>query len=69
MADPALDLILTDLRKSVVTYYPDRGELRNLRVVGHTPKVDHMIYDVCADFDQGIVHGIEKCLINRRRGW
>ena len=53
MADPALDLILTDLRKSVVTYYPDHGELRNLRVVGHTPKVDHMIYDVCADFDQG----------------
>lgn len=53
MADPVLDLILTDLRKAAVTYYPQHGDLRNLRVVGHTPKPDHMIFDVCADLDQG----------------
>ena len=53
MADTALEQILDDLRKSVATYYPKQEELKNLRVVGHTPKSDHMIYDVCADFPQG----------------
>lgn len=53
MAETVLDQILADLRKTAVTYYPHRGELRNLRVVGHTPKSDHMIYDVCADFAEG----------------
>ncbi len=53
MADTVLDQILAELRKSVTTYYPQKGELKNLRVVGHTPKNDHMIYDVCADMAQG----------------
>jgi hypothetical protein len=53
MAETVLEQILADLRKTAVTYYPHRGELKNLRVVGHTPKSDHMIYDVCADFDDG----------------
>lgn len=53
MADQVLELVLSDLRKSAVTYYPEHGELRNLRVVGHTPKTDHMIFDVCADLDRG----------------
>lgn len=53
MAETVLEQILADLRKSAVTYYPQRGELKNLRVVGHTPKSDHMIYDVCADFADG----------------
>ena len=53
MAETVLEQILADLRKSTVTYYPHRGELKNLRVVGHTPKNDHMIYDACADFADG----------------
>src|SRR5215470_8094877 len=53
MAETVLDQILADLRKTAVTYYPHRGELKNLRVVGHTPKNDHMIYDACADFADG----------------
>src|SRR5215472_10348062 len=53
MADTALEQILDDLRRSVATYYPKQEELKTLRVVGHTPKADHMIYDVCADFPQG----------------
>jgi hypothetical protein len=53
MAETVLDQILADLRKTAVTYYPNRSELKNLRVVGHTPKNDHMIYEVCADFCEG----------------
>lgn len=53
MAEAALEQILVDLRKTAAGYYPKQGELKNLRVVGHTPKNDHMIYDVCADFPQG----------------
>lgn len=53
MAETVLEQILTDLRKTAVTHYPNQGDLKNLRVVGHTPKPDHMIYDVCADFAQG----------------
>ena len=53
MAETVLEQILTDLRKTAVTHFPTYGELKNLRVVGHTPKPDHMIYDVCADFAGG----------------
>jgi hypothetical protein len=53
MAETVLEQILTDLRKTAGTHYPAQGELKNLRVVGHTPKPDHMIYDVCADFAEG----------------
>lgn len=53
MADTVLEQILAELRKTAITYFPQKGELKNLRVVGHTPKSDHMIYDVCADLAQG----------------
>lgn len=53
MAETVLEQILADLRKTATTYYPNRGELKNLRVVGHTPRSDHMIYDASADFAEG----------------
>ncbi|HMF91586.1 MAG TPA: hypothetical protein VKL40_13155 [Candidatus Angelobacter sp.] len=53
MADTVLEQVLAELRKTAITYFPQKGELKNLRVVGHTPKSDHMIYDVCADLVQG----------------
>ena len=53
MAETVLDQILVELRNVAARQYPERGELRNLRVVGHTPKIDHFIYDVCADFADG----------------
>ncbi|MGZ7103273.1 MAG: hypothetical protein ACXVJ1_14645, partial [Candidatus Angelobacter sp.] len=53
MAEAVLDQILDDLRSQAVTHYPQRGELKNLRVVGHTPKNDYFIYDVCIDFAGG----------------
>lgn len=53
MAETVLDQILDDLRSQAVTHYPQRGEFKNLRVVGHTPKNDYFIYDVCIDFAVG----------------
>lgn len=53
MPETALDQVLLELRENAGRHYPEHGELRNLRVVGHTPKNDHFIYDACADFAQG----------------
>jgi hypothetical protein len=53
MSETVLDQIIVGLRDSAGKYYPERGELRNIRVVGHTPKNDHFIYDVSADFADG----------------
>src|SRR5947209_4485604 len=53
MAETVLDQILTELRPIVAHEYAHRGEFKNLRVVGHTPKNDHFIYDLCADFAEG----------------
>ena len=53
MAETVLEQILDDLRSQAVTHYPQRGDFKNLRVVGHTPKNDHFIYDVCIDFAAG----------------
>ena len=53
MSETVLEQILVDLRNQAVTHYPQRGEFRNLRVVGHTPKNDHFIYDACMDFAEG----------------
>jgi hypothetical protein len=53
MAESVLDQILVDLRESIHKYFPERGELRNLRVVGHTPRNDHFVYDASADFAEG----------------
>src|SRR5690349_2267045 len=53
MAEHVLDQIVSELRERATTLYPNRGELRNIRVVGHTPKSDHFIYDLVADFING----------------
>ncbi|HSK43698.1 MAG TPA: hypothetical protein VLA83_07415, partial [Candidatus Binatia bacterium] len=53
MAETVLEQILDDLRSHAVTHYPQRGDFKNLRLVGHTPKNDHFIYDVCIDFATG----------------
>ncbi len=50
MAENVMDLIVAELRNSASQYYPQDGELRNVRIVGHTPKTDHYIYDLVIDF-------------------
>lgn len=48
-----MDQIVAELRRSAAAYYPGRQELKNVRVVGHTPKTDHYIYDIVVDFADG----------------
>src|SRR5438132_14402208 len=53
MPENVIEQIVADLRQRAAGLYPNRGELRNIRVVGHTPKSDHFIYDLVADFANG----------------
>lgn len=53
MPENVMDQIVAELRRSASEYYPDRGEHRNVRVVGHTPKNDFYIYDIVMDFAGG----------------
>ena len=53
MAETVLEQIVATLRTSATEHYPWRNELRNVRVVGHTPKPDHYIYDIALDFADG----------------
>jgi hypothetical protein len=53
MPETVMDQIVTELKRTGGQYYPERGELRAVRVVGHTPKNDHYIYDIVIDFADG----------------
>jgi hypothetical protein len=53
MAENVMEQILAELKGSATSHFPERGELRNVRIVGHTPKADHYIYDIVVDFAQG----------------
>jgi hypothetical protein len=48
-----MDQIAGELRSSCAQWYPDMGEPRAVRIVGHTPKTDHYIYDLVVDFANG----------------
>jgi len=52
MPDSTLDQIVSNLHTSSSTYFPERPEAKNVRVVGHTPKPDHYIYEIVLDFPQ-----------------
>ncbi len=51
MSDSVLDRIVSGLRNSYSRYFPEHSELRDIRVVGHTPKVDYCTYEIVLDFD------------------
>src|SRR5436309_39202 len=51
MAENVMDFIVADLRTSAAKHFPQHGEPKNVRIVGHTPKSDHFIYDVVIDFE------------------
>ena len=53
MPENVMDQIIAGLRQSASSIYPQHSELRNVRVVGHTPKADHYIYDMVIDFADG----------------
>ena len=51
MAENVMDHIVAEFRTSATKYYPQNGEVKNVRIVGHTPKTEHFIYDVVVDFE------------------
>lgn len=53
MAENVMEQILSEIRQTAAKLYPARTELRNVRIVGHTPKTDHYIYDIVIDFSEG----------------
>ena len=53
MPDNVVDRIVADLHAKAQEYFPGQGEPRNVRVVGHTPKLDHFIHEIVVDFDGG----------------
>ncbi len=53
MAESVMDQVVANLRENAARYYPQHSELRNVRVVGHTPKSDHYVYDIVIDFASG----------------
>jgi hypothetical protein len=50
MPESVVDQIVAELRRSASTFYPHRQELKNVRVVGHTPKPEFYIYDIVIDY-------------------
>ena len=50
MSENGIDQIAAEIRSRGSEWYPDRGEAKSVRVVGHTPRVDHYIYDLVLDF-------------------
>jgi hypothetical protein len=53
MSDNAMEQIVSILRQGGAPWYPERGEMRSVRIVGHTPKSDHYIYDAVMEFADG----------------
>gem|GEM_PF-4240959 len=50
MSENVMDQIVAELRGSALELFAGHTELKNVRVVGHTPKPDHYTYDIVVDF-------------------
>lgn len=68
MAENLMEQIVSTLRQCSRDWYPQRGELRNVRIVGHTPKHDHYIYDTVIDFADGSERLAVKALRANKSG-
>ncbi len=53
MPENVIDQISDEIRSRGSDLYPERGEVRMVRVVGHTPKTDHYIYDLVVELAEG----------------
>jgi hypothetical protein len=45
-----MEQIAGEIQSKSAEWYPEHGEVCAVRVVGHTPKTDHYIYDLVVDF-------------------
>ena len=68
MAENVMEQVVAELKNSAPEYYPQNGDLRNVRIVGHTPKNDHYIYDVVIDFAAGSERLAAKVYRGNRSG-
>lgn len=68
MSEHVMEHIVADLLGRATDFYPRRGELRNIRIVGHTPKTDHFTYDLVADFSDGSERIAAKVYRNGKSG-
>ncbi len=68
MPENVMDHIVSELRQNGVNYYPQHQEVRNVRVVGHTPKADHYTYDIVVDFANGSERVAAKVYRNSKCG-
>ena len=74
MPENVMDHIVNELRQNGAQFYPQHNEVRNVRVVGHTPKSDHYTYDIVIDFADGServaakVYRNGKCGVRGARG-
>jgi hypothetical protein len=68
MAETVMDQIVAELRASAHRHYPEHAPLKNVRIVGHTPKADHFIYDVVIDFEDGSERLAAKVYRTSRNG-
>jgi len=68
MPENVMEQIVAELKDSGEQYFPDRSELRSVRIVGHTPKSDHYIYDVVVDFADGSERVTAKVYRNTKSG-
>jgi hypothetical protein len=53
MPENVMDQIAAELRSKGAELFPGMGEPHAARIVGHTPKADHYIYDLVVDFANG----------------
>jgi len=53
MPENVIDQITGELRSRGAELFPECGAPRAVRVVAHTPKTDHYMYDLVADFANG----------------
>jgi hypothetical protein len=68
MAENVVDRIVADLRDHAPDLFPGQGPLKNVRVVGHTPKPDHFIHEVVVDFESGSTRLSAKVYRGARSG-
>jgi hypothetical protein len=68
MPENVMDHIVNELRQNGSQFYPQHAEVRNVRVVGHTPKPDHYTYDIVVDFADGTERVSAKVYRNSKCG-
>jgi len=68
MPENVIEQISSELRRTAAQLYPNHGELKNVRLVGHTPKPEHYIYDIVIDFADGSERVAAKVYRNGKGG-